>query len=145
MKRIIESIPHDQQRYETVGDYWFDDLGVLHFRVSDMGNEDFEFLVLIHELLEEHNTRRRGLKEPDIKAFDELYEIERNAGLHANYEEPGFDPRAPYLREHTLSTGVEMMLAAYLGVKWSDYEAAVESLSFPPLKMKVDGVEVPGI
>ena len=42
MKPIeIKSIPHDQHRYETVGDYWDDGTGT-HIRVSEVGNEDYE-------------------------------------------------------------------------------------------------------
>jgi hypothetical protein len=143
MKKVIETIPHAKHRYETVGDYWIDDEGVIQFRQSDMHNEDFEFLVSIHEQIEEHMTRRRGLKEPDIKAFDEMYEKERSEGLHSQSDEPGFDKRAPYLKEHTIATGVEMMLAGHMGVDWNEYANAVENCGSP--KMVVEGVEQPGL
>lgn len=123
----IKSIPHNQHRYPTVGDYW-DDGTVKRFRVSDMGNDDYEFLVIIHEMIEEHLTRRRGIKEQDIKAFDEMYEAEREVGKHADDDEPGFDPRAPYQREHTIATGIEMLLTGHMGIDWGDYDKTVMSL-----------------
>ncbi len=123
----MKSIPHDQHRYETVGDYWQDG-DVLRFRVSEMGNEDYHFLVMIHEMIEEHMTRRRGIKEPDIKAFDEMYEAEREEGKHSDADEPGFDSRAPYQQEHTIATAVEMMLAGHMGIDWGEYNKTVMSL-----------------
>jgi hypothetical protein len=129
MNYEIKSIPADQQRYPTCGDYWDDTDAegkpVKRFRVSDMDNEDYHFLVSIHEQIEEHLTRRRGLTEPEIKAFDEKYEAEREAGLHSDDDEPGFDPAAPYLREHTIATGIEMMLAGHMGISWGEYDKAV--------------------
>ena len=44
-KIIIESVPHDSHRYETVGDWYREEDGTLRIKVSDMGNEDYEILV----------------------------------------------------------------------------------------------------
>jgi hypothetical protein len=118
-------IPHDQHRYETVGDYWYPVEGEADFRVSDMGNEDFEFLVLIHELIEAHLCRKRGISEPEIKAFDEAFEAARAEG---NVDEPGFDPAAPYLREHTFATVIEKLVAQELEVDWKEYDEKINSL-----------------
>lgn len=120
-----KTIPYREQRYETCGDYWIDEAGDVQFRVNDMGNEDYEFLVRIHEEIEEHLTRRRGLKEPDIMAFDVAWEKEREAGKHAPDAEPGHDPRAPYNREHVLSENIERQLAHFMGIAWPTYEEAV--------------------
>ncbi len=38
----IKTVPHKEQRYNTVGDYWIEDR-VIQIRVSEMGNEDYEF------------------------------------------------------------------------------------------------------
>lgn len=128
MKLDAKIIQHRDQRYETVGDYWTDRSG-LHFRVSALGNPDMEFLVLVHELIEEHMTRRAGIREEDIKAFDEMYEEERAKGLHSIEDEPGHDPRAPYAREHLLATGIEYALAAVLNVNLSEYNERVNALT----------------
>lgn len=122
-----KTIPNDQQRYPTVGDYYDED-GVKKFRVSDMGNEDYAFLVFVHELIEEHLTRRRGLMEQEIVAFDLMYENERLEGKHSDEDEPGFDSRAPYQKEHTMATGIEMLLAGHMGIDWNAYNETVMSL-----------------
>lgn len=134
MKVHIETIPYESQRYQTCGDYWADKDGVTQFRINDMGNEDYAFLVSIHEQIEEHLTRRRGLKEPDIMAFDVMWEKELQEGKHDNdgLEEPGHDPRAPYHREHVLSENVERLLAHAMGINWAVYEKAVEDSCSKP-------------
>jgi hypothetical protein len=122
-----KTIPYSEQRYQTCGDYWDDATGK-HFRINDMGNEDYAFLVLIHEMVEEHLTRRRGLKEPDIMAFDEMWEKERIDGKHSEDDEPGHDPRAPYRREHIFAENIERQIAAMMDLDWETYgEAVIQS------------------
>lgn len=127
MNITIKTIPYHDQRYETCGDYFTAFDGALQFRINDIGNEDYEFLVSIHEQIEEHLTRRRGLKEPDIMAFDLMWEKEREEGKHAPDEEPGHDPRAPYRNEHVMAENIERQLALAMGLDWNDYGKAVES------------------
>lgn len=119
-----KTIPHETHRYSTVGDYWDDESGK-HFRISDMNNEDYEFLVLIHELVEEHLTRRRGILEPDIKVFDEAFEAQRQPG---NVDEAGDDPAAPYRKEHQFATLIERFLSKEMGVDWDAYDKTINSL-----------------
>lgn len=121
----IGIIPHSEHRYETVGDYWYPQSFRMELRVSDMQNEDFEFLVMIHELVESHLCRKRGIPEPIIKAFDEAFEAKREVG---NEDEPGFDPLAPYFKEHTFATIIEAQIAEELGVDWDEYSKKVNSL-----------------
>lgn len=128
MEIHIKTIPHAKHRYNTIGDYWYDDEGILQIRVSDMGNEKYETAVALHELIEERLTKWRGLTEPQIMDFDKYYEMRREQGLVPEDSEPGFDPNAPYLQEHTLATGFEMMFCAYAGIKWPDYDNAVNAL-----------------
>ena len=128
MKINIVTIAIDKMRYPTVGDYWYDDEGILQVRVADMGNEFYEKMVIIHELVEEALTKRRGLPEPKIMAFDEAFERARAMGLRTEDEEPGFHNDAPYLREHTLATSVEMQMCALSGESWTDYDRTVMNL-----------------
>lgn len=122
MEIHIKTIPHVQQRYNTPGDYFYDDLGVLQVRISDLGNSFYETLVAIHEITEELLTKNRGLTEPEIMDFDLYYEKRREQGLVGENSEAGFDNNAPYLKEHTLSTAIEMQICALAGVSWTDYE-----------------------
>ena len=128
MKIIIETIPHDKQRYPTVGDYWVDKDGTRHIVVSDMGNDDYALLVALHELIEQTLTEKRGIKEEDITAFDEKFEIERDNGFHNDDEEAGDAPDAPYRKEHFFSTSVERLVAGELGVDWKTYDDTVMNL-----------------
>lgn len=128
MKIIIETIPSEKQRYPTVGDYRYMDDGTLYITVSDMGNEKYETLVAIHELIEERLTKWAGISEQQITDFDLYYEKRRDQGLVPEDSEPGFDENAPYLREHTLATSIEMQLCAFAGISWSEYDKTVMEL-----------------
>ena len=120
----IEVISHRQQRYETVGDWFFDAGGGLIIRVSDMGNWKYNVLVAMHELVEVLCCREDGVTQGQVDRFDINYERKRKAN---DDSEPGDDPKAPYRKQHCLATGVERILAAVLGVSWSDYDNAVKA------------------
>lgn len=130
----IKKIPHNQQRYETPGDWWFRDSvesgeKILEIRVSDLGNEDWEQCIAFHEYFEALVATKNGISEKEICAFDIKYEEEREACLHSPDDEPGMDKNAPYRKEHQFATGVELILASCLGVVWEDYNKKVVSLS----------------
>lgn len=129
LKIIVQSIPHREQRYETVGDYWDDPDGTQHVRVSDMKNQTYEMLVVIHELIEKELCRMRGIPHEVITAFDILYEEERKQGVHGKNDEPGADSRAPYYKEHMLATKLEMELAQEMNVDWIEYGQTVADLT----------------
>lgn len=128
MKIIIQTIPNSSQRYPTVGDYWKDEDGTDHIVVSDMGNDDYAFLVAIHELTEMYLCQKRGIKEEDITAFDIKFEEERNDDKHGPEEEPGYAPDAPYKNEHFFAESIERLIAGQLGVDWKTYDKTVNEL-----------------
>lgn len=130
MNISIKVIPHDQQRYPTVGDYWLNPDGSLEIRVSESGNWKYDALVAVHELIEVLQTESAGIKEPESMAFDQLFERECEAGQHGD-EEPGDDPRAPYREQHIFAECVERLLAQRLGVNWSEYDVALMKLWRP--------------
>jgi len=117
----MQSIDHQEQRYETVGDYW-EEGGSLHFRVTDTGNWKYNYLVLLHEFVELALVKDRGIKIEDIDAFDIQYEKDRLEGKHTEDDEPGDDKNAPYVKEHFVATNIERTMAHELGVDWVDYE-----------------------
>lgn len=119
MKIIIETIPHDQQRYPTVGDWTYDPDGTLHIKVSGLSDWRREALVAVHELVEVLVCKNDGVTQEAVDEFDTNYEKERKPG---DESEPGDDPNAPYVRQHCIATGVERILAAELRVNWKDYE-----------------------
>lgn len=114
----IETIPHNEQRYETVGDWQFigDDLVI---RVSDMESKSYAFLVGIHELIEAVLCKNAGVTEQQVDKFD-MDNIDCN--------DPGSLVAAPYYRQHLIATMIERMLADELNIDWTDYEDSLEAL-----------------
>lgn len=137
---IIQTIPHSEHRYETVGDYFDEEVFMpspsgtyspiprTRIEVSDMKNPDYEFLVVFHELIEWYLTQKRGIKEEDITVFDIGFETERLEGKHKDTDEPGDDPAAPYYKEHQFATKLEKKMATELGVDWDEYDKKVEDM-----------------
>jgi len=115
MKISIKTIQHQYHRYPTLGDYYDKD-GESHIFVSDVGNEDAEFLIAIHELIEQYLCRKRGISEESISAFDIAYE---NSGKDG---EPGDEKDAPYYKEHQFATIMERLICQELGIDWREYE-----------------------
>ncbi len=125
MRIQITTIPHSEQRYETVGD-WLTAHGQLrHIRVSDMGNEDYALLVGLHELIESWLCIKRGITQEAVDGFDIEFEKRRVPG---NTDEPGHDPDAPYRREHVFAEKIEQLMAEELGIDWDEYSRVVEEL-----------------
>ena len=128
MEIIIQTIPHKNQRYKTVGDWFRDKNGVLHIKVSDMGNDKYTLLVALHELIEASLCEDRGITDVKVTAFDKKFESERAAGMQDDDSEAGDDVRAPYRKEHFFATNIERLLSAELRVDWKKYDKAVMSL-----------------
>ena len=125
MRINIETVPHEQQRYPTVGDYWSED-GIEQVRISQMIDWRYELLVTVHELVEMAITKHRGVPEEAITAFDVAFESDRERGLAVG--EPGDQRDAPYRREHFFATNIERLLSAELEVDWFEYEEYVNAL-----------------
>ena len=115
----IEIIPHDQQRYPSVGDWAFDKKGDLNIFVSKLSDYRLEMLVAVHELIEVLICKHDGVTQKTVDDFDIAFEKNRGPD---NEDEPGDDPSAPYVQQHCIATGVERILAAELGISWKKYE-----------------------
>lgn len=124
----IKTIPHTEQRYSTCGDWILQGGRLKKILVSDMGNEDYAFLVGIHEAIEAWLCTKRGITQKQVDEFDVLFEWQRDQGLHSATEEPGNSSNAPYRKEHQFATKIERLLAKQLGVNWEKYEKMVEKL-----------------
>lgn len=125
MRINIETIPHDQQRYETCGDYWIDDQGVWQIRVSKMSVPRSVLAVMIHELFEMSSVIENGIPISAIDDFDKAFEAKRQPG---NEDEPGDDAESPYRREHQMATLVEMLFLQGVGFQWKMHEQIVNAL-----------------
>src|SRR5258708_3402310 len=120
MNTHITSIPqHCQLDPNAVGDYLTMADGSTYISVSALPDWRYEFLIALHEMIEEALTRHRGIAEPAIMAFDIA---------HPDLEDPGMSPEAPYHREHVTATAIEMLVAQELGVDWTAYGRACEEV-----------------
>ncbi len=119
MRILIESIPHKDQRYPTVGDWWTDIQGDLHIRVSQMQDPKHMQLVAIHELIEALLCKATHVDQIEVDRFDQTY---------TGDGEPGDDPRAPYYQQHQVASGIEQLLATLMNVRWLAYGRAVDAL-----------------
>ena len=129
MNITIKTIPHQEQHYDTVGDWWFDEEGDLQIRVSrtpgklpPVNDWKYEALVAFHELAEAILCKDRGVSAAEVDAFDNSFIPS------AMIDEAGDRSDCPYRREHFFATTVERLLAAELGVDWNDYAEAVNEL-----------------
>ena len=125
MRTNIKTIPHKQQRYPTVGDWWWDDKNILQIRVSEMSNSLYEQLVAMHEYVEATLCEEDGVGQADVDAFDIAFERNRHGD---DKREPGDDRRAPYYKQHQTATAIERLMAVSLGVDWQAYEKEVNEL-----------------
>lgn len=129
----IQVIPHDQQRYETCGDWFFDTDGTLQIRVSKLSDWRREMLIAVHELAEVLMCKNDGISAESVDRFDMDFEKDRHPD---DDSEPGDSPDAPYVNQHCIATGIERILAAELGVNWRNYENELGDL--PPVKPHID-------
>jgi hypothetical protein len=153
MKIIIETIPHVEQRYPTVGDWYFkrvnpdgteSDLdpreavecyqqcsmtlnqnAILYIKVSTLQDWRKVMLIAVHELVEVALCISSGVTQDQVDRFDMQYEELRKPG---DESEPGDACLAPYRDQHCYATAVERMLCAAFGLSWLEYEREIGSL-----------------
>ena len=110
MNISIKTIPQKEQRYATIGD-WFEEDGEIKIFVSEeLGNEDYILMIAVHELIEQHLCRKRGITQQMVDDFD---------NAHLDVDDAGLLPDAPYHKEHLFALIVEGMLANQLEVDFT--------------------------
>lgn len=125
MRIIIETIPHKDQNYSTVGDWRRDADGTLQIRVSEEIGDKMAFLVALHELIEVSLCEDRRITCEAVDKFDKKFEANRRKG---DFSEPGDSPSAPYRKEHFFATSIERLVAAELNVDWAKYDQKINNL-----------------
>lgn len=120
----IEVIPHNQHRYPTVGDWYFEGENLV-IKVSKLSDWRLEMLIVLHELVEVLKCKHDGITAEEVDKFDKAFEVKRGPD---NFDEPGDEPDAPYVKQHCLATGIERIMAAELGVSWKEYEQELDAL-----------------
>lgn len=137
MEILISTIAHDEQPYDTCGNWeWMPD-ATLTVTISKLPDERYEFLVMLHEFVEAYLCRAAGVSGEAVTRFDVEW-LERRKGHQAGSvealaaisgpEEPGDDPAAPYFKQHRTATLVEQLVAHELGVDWIAYSEAISQL-----------------
>jgi hypothetical protein len=125
MKIVIESIPHDKQRYPTCGDWFYDADGTLQIKVSDLSDWRMSAAVAVHETVEALICKQDGVTQEAVDVFDKDFEENRESG---NLDEPGDSTKAPYYKQHGIASGIERIFATELGLDWNTYATEIDSL-----------------
>ena len=126
MRYVIATRKKESMRYPTAGDYYTVS-GTIFIDVCKQKKEEYDLLIAFHELIEEFLTRKRGIRETDIMAYDKMFEEERDRGIHDEFAEPGEDERAQYFKEHAFAAKLERQLCEDLGLDWETYNKELES------------------
>ena len=102
--------------------------GPWHVVVTDTGNKDYNFMILIHELIEAYLTKRAGIPEEDITDFDRRFEVRRAKNEVGPDDEPGDDPTAPYFKQHQCAIMIENLLCGELGINAKMYDLDLDDV-----------------
>lgn len=120
---FINSIPHSDHRYSTVGDWQFREAQPscvrIDIQVSATADWRHAALIAVHELIEAILCRARGISQDEVDSFDLA---------HSELSDPGASENAPYHDQHMVADFIERYLATELNVSWRDYTVALESL-----------------
>lgn len=116
-KIAIDVVNYKDQRYPTLGDWFFEyskDLEqILHIRVSDTGSWHSNVLIVIHELVEALLCDRENITRSMVDEFDKS---------HLDSGDPGDEKDAPYRDQHCFAIAVERMMAAAMNYPWIEHE-----------------------
>ena len=109
----IKTVPHKEQPYDTLG-YYVGHERLRFVQVSELNNPKYEFLIAIHELIEQALCLDRHIYDAAITKFDLEFKGDG---------EPGDDLNAPYHKEHVYASAVEYSLCKELGIDPKEYDA----------------------
>jgi len=111
-------IPEAWHDYDTVGNWQIgtDGQSIL-ILVTRMKNPIYQQAVALHELTEAMLCLAAGVTPKAVDDFD--------MGEGKDLDEPGFDPRAPYHRQHCWADVVERTFIAAAGLSWTAYDQSV--------------------
>jgi hemerythrin-like domain-containing protein len=110
--------PLDKMRPVGVGDWYHQKSGGIKVEVAETGNQDYDFLLMLHEFVESYLCQRHGVKEETVNKYD----------LESKVANPGAELDSPYKREHSVAEGVERLVAEALGVDWVAYDKHTDEL-----------------
>jgi len=93
---VIKTIPNNSQRYETIGDWWYDKDGTLQIRISEFDEPRYSMAVALHELFEAFAATNNKHTEEEVTKFDLWFEDQLKEGkVPDSLDEPGMHPKCP--------------------------------------------------
>jgi hypothetical protein len=122
MRITINTVLHHNQRYNTCGDWQFDDQGNLTIFVSETGNEWMNFLVARHELDEAMLCRFRKVSQEQVDEYDLSHPDAGGDCFSANVD-------APYYQSHCDALCAEWVMAQLVKVDWKHYTQVIEEIT----------------
>lgn len=100
MQIVIKTIPHSEQRYNTVDDWLIDEKGDIFMYISE--DEQIEmFKSIIHGLTECLLCIKHGVTQQQVDDYDLA---------HSETDNPGENIDAPYHKEHIAGNIAEALL-----------------------------------
>jgi hypothetical protein len=117
----IEFVNHNECRNASVGDYGEDEHGVWFKIANDLGTDARTVACMIHELWEKFRNDQLGISDKSVDDFDEA---------HMDDDDPGSLLDAPYHKTHMESDALERMCIIMAGDDWTEYDNAVNNLSW---------------
>jgi hypothetical protein len=118
MNVVITTRPRAEMRYETCGDWQYDQATeTLHIDVVRYNDARYEMLIAHHELTEALLCLFNGVSTEEVDRFDLNFTGEG---------EPGDAWQAPYYEQHQIATGFERIMARELKVYWQVYERIID-------------------
>jgi hypothetical protein len=116
----LEVIPHENQRLNAPGDWFFSSDGDLIVRVTDLGDWRFNFLLARHEMDEALLCKHAGISVQSVDEYDtRLASKDDDPDSFTGY------PGAPYQAQHNDALAAEWQMARLLGVDWEEYGKAL--------------------
>ena len=104
----IESMPPDEMRYSTEGDWMYTRDGVLVIQVSANAPLREQILIALHELIEAFLCENQNVSQVAVDAFDMSF---------TGDGEPGDAPDAPYRKQHRFAALIDHLIAHELGMQ----------------------------
>jgi hypothetical protein len=133
LKINIRTKPIWRTRFKDIGDYYWivspvPEENILKIVVAEMENPDYEFLVVLHELIESYLLIKRGVNFKEIEEWENKFEQEKKEGKRPKKAVAGEQKDCPYRKEHAFATKIEKMVAKYLKVNWGQYDKYLDYL-----------------
>lgn len=122
-KITIESIPHKEQRYNTLGDWTYDTDGNITIKISEMPEPESFYLIAVHELIEAVLCWNSFITSEVVDYWDMA---------HPDDIDPGGIKTAPYHKEHHSAHLMEQLLAGMMDYDWKDHEQQCEKAESGP-------------